>query len=158
MYTPGVFTQQIVPPTYNDSVMYMLETVDGVAAWKGVVVSGDFPVRREGASVTIGNGVVYVIGGRTTNEYVCMCAAWLKAFSFSWTWNFRNMLFLTSSARLIQVEPKQTVCILEYAPLLCNLNTLSASTYILTHFTCTLFPIQSIKQVLNGFHNFFFSY
>ncbi len=69
MYTPGVSTQQITPRIYNDSVIYILETAsDGTVSWKGVAVDGEFPKRREGASVAIGNGVVYFVAGRTLNE------------------------------------------------------------------------------------------
>ena len=68
LYTPGVFTQQIMSPVINDSVLYVLETTNGVAAWKAVGLSGKIPSRREGASVAIGNGVVYLLGGRTINR------------------------------------------------------------------------------------------
>jgi len=67
-YTPGVFTQQIMSPALNESVMYVMETTDGAAAWRGMRLSGKIPARREGASVAIGNGFVYLFGGRTNNE------------------------------------------------------------------------------------------
>lgn len=48
------------------------ERVGNLTDWKRILVAGDSPGRREGAStaVDMSGGVVYLFGGRTTEKLV----------------------------------------------------------------------------------------
>lgn len=74
-YSPGIFPQLIFPLNESETVgeVYIMNTgerVGNLTDWKRILVAGNSPGRREGASTAVdtSGGVVYLFGGRTTEK------------------------------------------------------------------------------------------
>lgn len=74
-YSPGIFPQLIVPlnESENAGEIYIMNTgerVGNLTDWKRVLMTGDSPGRREGASVAVDmiGSVVYLFGGRIVDR------------------------------------------------------------------------------------------
>ena len=74
-YSPGIFPQLIVPLNESEVtgeiyVMNPGNDIGNYTDWKRVLINESHPERREGASMAVdmNGGVVYMFGGRTTEE------------------------------------------------------------------------------------------